>query len=309
MQFKRSLLLVALLTAVVFITGCVSESSTKETTSSTSKALLEQTSSANAPANINMFSAVSEGEILRLFFLLEDANGQNTVGNGEVAVQIKDSRGKDVFTQRFNVKTSDFTDYQFQLTGNGIGKAYEWRVNQKDIQKGVSTGTANITFTTTDGKTLKATATYVQIPEYTVDEIKQLYENQYNKNAKTIGTVKTKGNFEITLVKYGFYTHLKYDTWGDEVTDFRVDMKIKNIGSEQDSFITYDDAILQGSNQYKSSFNNKLDTSDMRPGVIKEGYLLFEEVPKTLTGQIQIIAGKSYNAAFHELTTEFDVVL
>lgn len=260
------------------------------------------------PENINMFSAVSEGEVLRFFFVLEDDKGKNTVDDGTASIQIKDSRNKIVFAQKFNVKASDFTDYGYQLTGNEIGKAYEWRVDQRDIQRGLSTGTANMTFTTANGKILTATASYVKIPEDTQEEIKQIYEDEYNKNAKVNGTTKTKGNFEITLVKYGFFTHLKYGTWGEEVTDFRVDLKVKNIGTDIGSFNTYDDTVISGSNQYKIS-DSELDTSDMYPGVIKEGYLLFKEVPKTLSGPVKIIAGSSYNAAYHKLTTEFDVVV
>jgi len=261
------------------------------------------------PTNINTFDCADEGEIIRFYFLLEDIDGDSTPGDGQANLQIKDSSDKIVFTQNFSFKSSDFVDYQFKLTGQKIGKAYEWRVDKKDIQKGISdTGTADLTLTVASEKVLKSTVDYVRIPIYSEEEIIEIYDEQYNKNAKINGEVVKKGNFEITLVKYGFYTHLKYDTWGDEVTDFRVDLKIKNIGSEKDSFSTYDAVIVSGSNQYEMSFSNsKLDSSDIYPEIIKEGYLIFEDIPDTLTGQIKIIAGTSYDTSYNELTYEFNV--
>lgn len=151
-------------------------------------------------------------------------------------------------------------------------------------------------------------ALHVELSQKAAAKTSEQYEEEYNnQNAKTSGEVIKKGNFEITLVKYGFYTHLKYDTWGDEVTDFRVDLKVKNIGSEKDSFSTYDGVIISGSNQYERSFNSKLDSSDIYPRIIKEGYLIFEDVPKTLKGQIKLIAGTSYDASYNKLTYEFNV--
>lgn len=148
---------------------------------------------------------------------------------------------------------------------------------------------------------------HVELSQKAAAKTSEQYEEEYNQNAKVSGEVIKRGSFEITLVKYGFYTHLKYDTWGDEVTDFRADLKVKNIGSEKDSFSTYDAVIISGSNQYERSFNSKLDSSDIHPGIIKEGYLIFEDVPKTLTGQIKIIVGTSYDTSYNKLTYEFDV--
>jgi len=258
------------------------------------------------PTNIKEFSVVNDGEVMRFFFFLEDNQGRNVIGDGQANLQIKDSINKTVFAQQFNFTALEFVDYQFALTGKGLGKAFEWRLNQKDIQKGTSkTGTAELTITTLKGDVLKATDSYVQIPSYTEEEIKQLYLEQYNKNAKLSGEVIKKGNFEVTLVKYGFYTHLKYDTFGDEVTDFRVDLKVKNIGSAKESFNKYDAVILSGTNQYEYSSNSKLESSDIYPGIIKEGYIIFENFPETLVGEIKIIAGTSLDDSYNKFTYEY----
>jgi len=260
------------------------------------------------PTNIKEFSIVNDGEVMRLFFFLENSQGQNTIGDGEANLQIKDSANKTVFTQQFNFRAIEFVDYQFILTGQKMGKAYEWRLNQKDITKGISkTGTAELIITTLSGNVMKATDSYIQIPSYTEEEIKQMYSDQFNKNAIISGEVIKKGNFEVTLVKYGFFTHLKYDTLGDEVTDFRVDLKIKNIASEKDSFRSYDAVILSGTNQYERSYNSKLESSDIYPGIVKEGYIIFEDIPETLVGQIKIIAGTSLDDSYNKLTYEYIV--
>jgi hypothetical protein len=260
------------------------------------------------PTNINTLAAADEGEIIRFYFVLEDSNGNNTSGDGKANLQIKDSTGKVVYTQDFNFVAPEFVNYEFKLTGKGIGKAYEWRVNKSDIEKGVSEiGTADITLTVAGGKVLKSKADYVTVPKYSEEELIAVYENVYNKTAIVSGEVIKKGNFEITLVKYGYYTHLKYDIYGDEVTDFRIDLIVKNISSKKDSFYIYEAALISGSNQYKYSYKSKIDTADIFAGIVKEGYILFEDVPNTLSGTVKIIPGIAYDSSYNQINYEFDV--
>jgi len=312
MNLKHIQFITLFLITVIFISGCTQEnpitSGTKTTASSGSQEITpQQTVSDYHPTNINTFSSSNEGDVIRFYFLLENQDGQNTLGSGEANVQIKDSVGNVVFSQKFDFKSSDFVDYQFKLTGQGIGKAYEWRVNQKDIQKGISEmGKADLTITLPDGKVINATDDYVSIPSYSEEEIKQMYDALYNKNAQLSGEIVKKGDFEVTLVKYGFFKHLELGAYGDEVTDFRVDLKVKNIGSEKNSFSNYAAVLIVGSHQYERSFNSELDSSDIYPGIIKEGYLLFKDVPTTITGKIDIIAGTSYDEYYNEFTYKFD---
>jgi hypothetical protein len=312
---------VVLLFAIVLISGCVENTNndsntnsfynTANITSETNNIVLPQVVSSFKynPTNIKLFSSATEGDNIRFYFLLEDQNGQNTLGEGYAQLKIKDSTGNIMFTQEFDFKASDFIDYEFQLTGNDVGKAFEWRVNNKDIQKGISIGSADLRITLPyNNKTIYATDSYVQLPTYTAEEVKQLYEDRFNKSAKVIYTKEpqTIGNFQVSLIKYGYYTHLKYDTFGDEVTDFRVDLRVKNIGSGQNTFNTYNAVMLFDSNQYKASlFSSKLDTMDMYSGVVKEGYLIFEDVPKTLNGKIKIVAGTTYGPGYREIPAEF----
>lgn len=292
------------LLALVVLAMIFGGSSNTSSTSAENKSLASDSAPTTAAPvskidHITSFLVLKENDVYKATFTLNDKDDKWVTEDGHVYFKILDGLGKVVYEKEMDVKSTEFKEFY----------AYKWTFSSAEVKKSTSDmGKAIMTFTTADNKVLNATDT-ISIPKYTDDEIKQIYEDQYNKNAKVNGTTKTKGNFEITLVKYGFFTHLKYGTSGGEVTDFRVDMKIKNIGSEKDSFRTYDDTILSGANQYKKSFNSELDTTDMYPGVVKEGYLLFENVPNTLTGQIKIIAGASYNAAYHELTTDFDVVV
>ena len=312
------LLVILIISSVAFSNIQNKKSIAKATTQSTEKTNVTAAEASETlkqvevskynPTNINMLAAADEGEIIRFYFVLEDSNGNITPGDGKANLQVKDSTGKVVYAQDFDFEASEFVNYEFKLTGKGIGKAYEWRVNKSDVEKGVSEiGTADITLTVASGKVLKSTADYVTIPKYSEEELTAVYETEYNKTAIVSGEVIKKGNFEVTLVKYGYYTHLEFDIYGDEVTDFRVDLIVKNISSKKDSFSVFEAALLSGSNQYKYSFNSKIDTADIFAGVIKEGYILFEDVPDTLSGTIKIIPGTAYDSSYNQINYEFNV--
>jgi len=240
------------------------------------------------PVNINLFDGVKEGDLIRFYIVFNDRIGHD----GKVSLKITDDTDKTVYASQFDVKASQFVDYQFQLTGESIGKAYEWNVPYSSIQKGTSSmGKAYLTFTTPSGKNLNADTTIFDLPSYTREEIEQLYENQYLQTAKTIDQTMSEGDFEVTLVKVGYYGYLDYD---QELNYFRADIKVKNIGSESKSFSSYDAAMIIGSNQYSRSYRSEFEGINIYPGVIKEGYLLFEDVPENIGGEVKIIAGGAY---------------
>ena len=82
---------------------------------------------------------------------------------------------------------------------------------------------------------------------------------------------------------------------GDKVTDFRADIIVKNISDEKETFSIYNSAIIIGSSQYDViSYRSELDGSDMRPGIEREGYLLFE-IPGKLDGLEELILGGYYS--------------
>jgi len=272
--------------------GTTSQSSTTQTSSQSSSIPTATTSTTiSTTMNIQMFEGVKEGDLVRFYFVFDDGRAYD----GIVSFNILDNTNRTLYTNQFDVNSNQYVDYEYKLTGKPIGKAYEWKIPFNEIQKGMSNiGTAHMKFTTEDGRTLNADTTLLEIPSYTPDEIKQLYEAKYLQSSKTIGKTMSEGNFEVTLVRVGYFTHLQYDTWGDEVTDFRADIKVKNIVTESESFNSYDAAMIVGSTQYSYSYDSEFDGSNIYPDIIKEGYLLFKDVPKGLNGQIKIIAGSSY---------------
>lgn len=243
---------------------------------------------ASDPGNIDLFDGVKEGSLIRFYFVFDDRIGHD----GKVNLKITDNSDKTVYASRFDVKSSQFVDYRLQLTGEPIGKAYEWKVSYSSIQKGMSSmGSAYLTFITPNGKNLNADTTLFDLPSYTQEEIEQLYENQYFETAKTINQSMSEGDFEVTLSKVGQFKYLDYDK---EIKYFRADVKVKNIGSESKSFNGYDAAMIIGSNQYSVSYRSEFEGINIYPGVIKEGYLLFEDVPENITGEVKIVAGSAF---------------
>ena len=82
---------------------------------------------------------------------------------------------------------------------------------------------------------------------------------------------------------------------GDEITDFRADIIVKNISDDKETFSIYDDAIIIDTSQYDVvSYRSEFEGSDMRPGIEREGYLLFE-IPRKLDGLGELILGSHYS--------------
>ncbi len=310
---KKSVLLVLSLILVVIVSGCVnSQTPTGNIAASEQSAPAKSNAVASVynPTNIESFMGVKEGEKIRFWFALQNENGVNTVGDGHASFAIKDASNKTVYSNGFDFSANNFVDYEFKLTGQGMGKVYEWRIDSADIKKGTSAwGTAYLTLTTANGKTLKNEYPLIEIPVYTAEEINALYESEYIKTSKLISKTDTKGYFEVTLSRLGFFKHLQYTTWGDEVEEFRADIKVKNVVTVENTFSTYDAKMIVGSSQYDYSYNSKFDSGDIYPGVIREGYIIFKDVPKNISGEARIIVGSHYDSGFDKYISEFTITL
>jgi len=266
--------------------------------------------STTQPVNINTFISIKEGELIRFYFLLEDKDGINTCSDGQVELEIFDEDDMSLYNQEFDVKTSEFVDYGFKLTGTDIGKAYEWRVTFSDIKKGNSTlgfGKAILTFTTPKNKSLHAEYNLVEIPIYTEEEIEDIEKEDYNDTAVSVNKKISKGNFEVTVTRAGFFNDTE---WGLTNEYFRVDMEVKNIGSESDYFFPSGLAIIDSqNNQYDYTYGGTLDIfSTIHAGVTKKGYLLFECVPATETS-VRFLLELGYDANFNLYFFEFNIKL
>ncbi len=266
--------------------------------------------SGKSPANINQFMSVQEGELIRFYFLLEDKDGINTVSDGNVRIEIFDNINSSLYYQEFNVKASEFVDYAFKISGTGIGKAYEWRVPIEDIEKGISIlgfGKAVLTFTTPDDKTLNAEDTLVPIHSYTEEELENMYEAEYENSSTAVNKKITKGNFEITVSKVGYFNNRLFGVTNQY---FRVDMEVKNVGSESEYFLPSGIAIIDSQSiQYEYTYGGTLDIlSTVYPDVTKTGYLLFEGVPNTETS-LRLLFELGYDENFNPYLFEYDINL
>ncbi len=184
---------------------------------------------------------------------------------------------------------------------------YEWNVDFDEIKKGVSSfglGTAYITFIMDNGTKLESSNS-VEIPKLSDEEIIAMYEEKYLSTSKEINKTIREHPFEVTLKRVGYFTHLKHDTWGDEVTHFRIDIQVKNIDDKTLSLSYREAAIVIGSEQYNVLwFDSKFDGHEIRPNVIKEGYLLFDIPEEKLHGRGYIDAGM-YNPFINKDTYRF----
>lgn len=61
--------------------------------------------------------------------------------------------------------------------------------------------------------------------------------------------------------------------------------------------------MIIGSNQYSRSYSSEFERSRIYPDVIKEDYLLFEDVPENIEEEVKIIAGSAYwrSVDYHSL--------
>ena len=112
-------------------------------------------------------------------------------------------------------------------------------------------------------------------------DIEAGYENRYLQSSNIIGKNYTElssdGKFTVTVVRAGNYSHLTYGTFGDEVTNFRIDIKVKNSGSYKGSFYLYDVSLVDNlNNQYDTVYGGTFKSGDMEANVTREGYLLFD---------------------------------
>jgi len=262
--------------------------------------------STKPPANINIFSSANEGELIRFYFILEDVDGVNTVSNGHVQIEIFDDSDKSLYSNEFNVKSSEYVDYEYKLTGTPMGKAYEWRVSITDIEKGISLGfgKAVLTFITPTDNSLSAEDTLVQIPTYTEEELKEMQEEEYDNSAVSVNKKISKGSFEVLVTRVGFF--VTYE-WGEQKQYLRVDVEVKNIDTESEYFSASGIVILDDKNkQYEQSYLGTLDTfSTVYPGVSKTGYLLFEGVSTTIMSA-KLVFELGYDSDFNPYLFEYN---
>lgn len=255
------------------------------------------------PVSIVDFSSADEGQLIRFYFQVQDERGQRIAANGQVHIKIFDNANNIVYEKIFPVSSSEYQDYQIVLTGQEIGKAYEWKISKDEIKKGVSNfGKATLEFNT-QGKTLTSINDYVEIPTLTKEEMEALNEGQYEKNAIIVNKKVSKGDWEVTVTKAGYYNPL--EEYGEQKEYFRVDMVVKSIAHERKYFSPSGMALLDSGKQYEQEYGGTLDTfAELYPNIIKEGYVLFKPLPKT-TKSVKLVFTAGYDEDYKDIQYEY----
>lgn len=294
MVAKLTIVIGILIVGLILFSGCLSGRVTESYFASEAR-------------TIDTFNLVTEGEVFRAYFSLQDKDGLNTVADGRVEIVIKDDSEEVVFVKSFGIKQSDFVDYQIMLTGIGVGKAYEWRIPKNEIKKGSSiSGDVELKFTLENGTIFKNETSIYGLEAYTEEEIKQMEDEIFAKTATTINNTISKGNFTVTVIKAGFISEHDYGVKKDYL---RVDLRVKNVSQETETFTPSGMVVLEGTNQYEKSYGGTLDVfSQIYPGVEKEGYVLFENVPNTAKN-LKLAFELGYDPQYNRYTYEYDINL
>ncbi|HIJ99078.1 TPA: hypothetical protein H1005_03975 [archaeon] len=124
------------------------------------------------------------------------------------------------------------------------------------------------------------------------------YESRFIRNSYDVNKQHNFGLFESKLLRMGFYTFYN-DVSKQEETVFRADIWVRNVGKAEEDFNSFNGFIRQPPYHYNvtgGTFNGE----DVTPGESREGYILFENIPKDLNGDISVSIGtaRSYSSIF-----------
>jgi len=205
---------------------------------------------------------------------LTDFWGNEVSADGNVEFVIKDDYDKILYSSNFHVDKDNFTEEEDYFYGTTL--KYTWTIQREDIlESDEYYGTAEATFTTTDGDSITGENYYITLPQPTAED----YEIEYLESAKEIGkTVKLNDNLEITVLRAGVY---EYDSW---LGNYRVDFSIKNTGSSVTYVEVDGGALLIGGKQYDGDVIEYYNGGDLYPAAEYDESLVFDGVPENISG-------------------------
>ena len=237
-------------------------------------------------AYIGGFSILPNGTSLRVQFALLEGNGVSRAIDGSVKFSFVDAFTNGiVYQESFSVNSSQFVHYVTPWGNRVIG--YVWFIPVSQIGKIInsSSGTADLTFTAIDARTFSDTLNPIALPSLTGPEAEQLYESKYLQSALTVQESQTKGDFNVTLVRVGNWTHPMYKSSGPLETKFRVDMTVTCVATQPENLWLYYIYLLDnlgGSRTWVGT--NTLTLGQLNPGETRTGYLLFPALISNISG-------------------------
>lgn len=241
------------------------------------------------PSSLTNFVVVRDAERYTAWFILTDENNREISANGNASLSIVSNSGRVLYLTSFAVSADDFKTSDH--------KEYLWTFPISEVKNAIGTGDAKLTFKTSDGKTLTTAISNVQLPTlYTEEQRNQAAEEDYLASAVSVNQKVAEGNFEVTLVRVGHYTYLPPGTYS-EVTNYRADFIITNIGSGY-TYLPYSYLIVDdGSNQYDKEYGGTLEFKEVHSGVTVNGYQLYRDVSDQASLIKVIVREGSYPSA------------
>lgn len=257
---------------------------------------------------IGNFMATADEKSIETRFSLLDGSKKYVSADGTGTIKIENNEGEEVYTGTVNPRKEDFGTYTLMLTGEDF-EAYVWEIPINEIKKSTSSsGTMYLNFKTKDSQFEEMTADILGLPTYSDEELAELNEQEFSKNAIAINKKISKGDFEVTVQRVGIFEPMV--TYGEPEEYFRVDMEVKNIADEKEYFSPSGLAILDNQgNQFESEYGGTLDTyGEIYPGVKKSGYVLFKKIPANAQ-TIKLVFELGYDANYDEYFYEYNIPL
>ncbi len=260
-----------------------------------------------APTYIGNFRVQDNDRELEIIFSLYDPSKAYMSSNGYVSIRIESNNGKTLYLDNHRVLESDFSTFTQTLTGEQF-EAYSWKIPLSEINKSESwSGMAYIQFKSENGIIFEELSTSVfGLPEYSKDELDIISSLEFSKNAVVINKTIKQDGLEVTLKQIGFFIKNEYDT---KTTYYRADFIVYNYGREASRISSYNGYLIHNKSQYDRSYNSNLDVYDLKTGIQREGYLLFDNVPSNLAGEIIISAGSAYDRNYNNIDYTFRINL
>lgn len=247
--------------------------------------------SKKVPTQIVDFSASKAEGTYSFSFSVADNDSVKMNVSGNASLKIIDTSSKVLFEESFEVFEAEYS------SGIYIRKVEESKVSKTKS----SPGTASIKFTPSGGSELTSNAS-VDVPIYTVSELEEIYENDYQAVAVTVGKTVSKYAFDVTVSKAGFFTKV---VGASQIVYYRVDLSVKNNFAVETEFKTTTAKLTVGGSSYSPDAEGTFKTGNIKGKTVKEGYLLFKNVPSTISGGIKVTAGST--TANEDVFYTFDI--
>ncbi len=224
-------------------------------------------------------------DLMKCSFKIADTKGKDVAVPGTLKFELRDVLDRKLFEKIYVIDASDYeyNRYSFAFPSKEILASFNGRAKAE-----FKLQTTTDSFETTDDLT--------SLPELSKTKQDELLTEEYLKTAKVDGRIVSKGDFKVTLKKYGLFKKPSYS----EIEEYaRFDILVENISNKKQPFYLYPKIKYSGK-EYENSYYSELDSGleYLEPDMKLEGYILFElkEIDeKILEKDFEYRAGTDYS--------------